>query len=106
MKAALPIDLPLPALEELCRKYQVSELSIFGSALRPDFKPGSDVDLLVLFQPGARIGLEFVRLQRELSELIGRPVDLIPKDCLKPLIRDHVLAQARVIYAARETLPR
>jgi len=106
MKAALSIDLPLPAIEELCRKYQVSELSIFGSALRPDFKDGSDVDLLVLFQSGARIGLEFVRLQRELSELIGRKVDLIPKDYLKPLIRDQVLAQARVIYAARETLPR
>ena len=90
MAAALQIGLPLDAIERLCRKYQVAELSVFGSALRPDFRKDSDIDLLVLFQPKARIGLEFWALERELSEVIGRKVDLVPKEGLKPLIRDEV----------------
>ena len=90
----------MEAVERLCRKYQVSELSVFGSALRPDFSEHSDIDLLVLFKPEARIGFEFVALERELSEVIGRKVDLVPKDGLKPLIRDEVLAEAHVLYAA------
>ncbi len=105
MGRPLPIELPLEALEELCRKYRVSELSVFGSALRADFRQQSDIDLLVEFEADAEIGLEFVRLQRELSRLVGRPVDLIPKDCLKPLIRDEVLSQAKVLYAAGAALP-
>ena len=106
MAAALQIGLPLDAIERLCRKYRVAELSVFGSALRPNFRNYSDIDLLVLFQPEARIGLEFWALERELAEAIGRKVDLVPKECLKPLIRDEVLAEAQVLYAAREAVSR
>ncbi|MHB0876447.1 MAG: nucleotidyltransferase family protein [Anaerolineae bacterium] len=89
------------ALAEICRRYEVSELSVFGSVLRDDFRETSDIDVLVEFEPDASIGLiEYVRLQRELSELFGRKVDLVSKQGLKPLIREHVLAQARMVYAA------
>ncbi|MBM3814995.1 MAG: nucleotidyltransferase [Acidimicrobiia bacterium] len=98
-------DLPTQSIEKLCRKYQVKELALFGSALKEGTAGGRDVDLLVTFQPGARIGFEFVRLQRELSEAIGRPVDLVPKETLKPLIRDEILRQAVTVYEARETVP-
>ena len=96
----LPIDLPLTEIAELCRRYRVRELSLFGSALRDDFRPDSDLDFLVLFQPGAEIGFtEFTGLQFDLEDLLGRPVDLVPKTGLKPAIRDEVLASARVLYA-------
>jgi predicted nucleotidyltransferase len=95
------IDLPLHKIAAICRAYQVRELSVFGSALRPDFRPDSDVDLLVEFEPGARVGLfRFGALQEELQAAVGRNVDLVPKRGLKPLIRDDVLASAEVLYAA------
>ncbi|MBI3681806.1 MAG: nucleotidyltransferase domain-containing protein [Acidobacteria bacterium] len=87
-------------IERLCEEYQVDELSVFGSVLRREPGESSDIDLLVVFKPEARIGLEFVRLQRELSQVIGRNVDLVSKESLKPLIRDRVLAEAQVLYAA------
>jgi len=98
---ALQIALPADRITRLCRQYQVGALAVFGSALRSDFGPESDLDFLVTFQPEADIGLiGFLRLQRELSEELGRKVDLVPKDALKPLIRDEILAQAQVLYAA------
>ncbi|MBI3695065.1 MAG: nucleotidyltransferase family protein [Acidobacteria bacterium] len=101
MAAALQIELPMDAIERLCRKYRVAELSVFGSALRPDFRKNSDIDLLVAFRPEAEIGLiAFLGFQRELSETLGRKVDLVPKNGLKPLVRDEILAQAQVLYAA------
>ena len=91
----------MEAIESLCRKYQVSELSVFGSAVRPDFGEHSDIDLLVSFKPEAQIGLiAFLGFQRELTKALGRKVDLVPKGGLKPLIRDEVLSGARVLYAA------
>ncbi len=91
----------MDAIERLCRKYRVAELSVFGSALRPDFRENSDIDLLVAFQPEAEIGLiAFLGFQRELSETLGRKVDLVPKNGLKALVRDEILAQAQVLYAA------
>lgn len=92
--------LPMDAIAALFRQYQVRGLSVFGSALREDFGEHSDIDLLVLFEPGARIGWEYFRLERELSALAGRKVDLVEKDGLRPLIRDEVLSQAQVLYAA------
>ena len=106
MAATIQVEFPMDAIERLCREYQVAELSVFGSAVRPDFRKDSDIDLLVLFQPEARIGLEFWALEGELSEVIGRKVDLVPKEGLKPLIRDEVLAEAQVLYAAREAVSR
>jgi len=98
---SIPINLP-PAevLDELSRRYGIKELALFGSVMRDDFRSDSDVDVLVEFQPGVRNGLfAFVRLQRELEEILGQPVDLVPKDGLKPIIRDHVINSSQVIYA-------
>ncbi len=77
------------------------ELSLFGSTLRQERRPDSDVDLLVSFAPAARVTfMTLARMQRELEALFGVKVDLVPKDGLKPVIRDHILATARVSYAA------
>jgi hypothetical protein len=85
----------------ICRRYQVKELAVFGSVLRPDFRRGSDVDMLVEFQPGVRLGLlRFLELQEELESAIGRKVDLVPKRGLKPLVKDEVLSSSAVLYAA------
>jgi predicted nucleotidyltransferase len=99
MDARIPID--YQRIAAVCRLWQVTELSLFGSVLRDDFKPESDVDVLVTFAPEAEIGfLALAKMQRELSGILGRPVDLVPKDGLKPLIRNQVLASAHVVYAA------
>lgn len=96
----LPVELPLDKIAELCRRYQVHELALFGSVLRADFRPDSDVDFLVEFEPDAPIGLlDYCALQNRLAELLHRRVDLVAKDGLKLPIRDSVLASARVIYA-------
>ena len=101
MNERLPLHIPLEKLAELCHRYQVRELALFGSTLRQDYHPDSDVDLLVSFEPAARVTfLTLARMQRELEALLGRNVDLVPKDGLKPVIREHVLATARVLYAA------
>lgn len=94
------IDLPLDRLVEICRHYQVRRLALFGSALRDDFGPASDVDLLVEFQPGARTGLAFFALQDELSAAIGRTVDLNTAGFLGPRILPEVLAEALPLYVA------
>jgi len=94
-------DLPLKKISEICRTYQVRELSVFGSYLREDFGPGSDIDLLVEFAADAEIGfLSLSRMSRELSGALNLPVDLVPKSGLKPKIRDEVLSGRTVLYAA------
>jgi uncharacterized protein len=94
-------QLPSERIAEICRRNRVRELSVFGSALTERFSPTSDLDLLVVFDPDAEIGfLALAKLQRELSVLVKRPVDLVPKAGLKATIRDAVLAGAQVIYAA------
>ncbi len=93
--------LPKNELDEFCRQNQIKRLALFGSALRDDFRPDSDVDVLVQFEAGAQIGfISLSRMQRELSKLFKRPVDLVPQDGLKPIIRDEVLAGANEVYAA------
>jgi hypothetical protein len=85
----------------ICRRYHVRRLALFGSVLRDDFRPDSDVDVLVAFEPEARVGfVTLSRMQRELSELFKRPVDLVPMDGLKPVIRESVLSSAQDVYAA------
>ncbi|MEA2584079.1 MAG: uncharacterized protein QOF33_2164 [Thermomicrobiales bacterium] len=94
------IDLPMAKIQEICLRHHVRELSIFGSALRENFRPDSDVDLLVEFEPDARIGLvEFGRMQQELEALFGRKVDLVLKEGLRRFLRDEVLSTARTLYA-------
>lgn len=88
------------AIGEICRRYGVRELLLFGSALRPDFNPDSDIDLLVEFDPTVRIGLvQFIRLKHELESLFNRKVDLVPKHGLKSLVRENVLHEAKLVYA-------
>lgn len=100
IEAALQ-NVPITALREFCKLHQVRELSLFGSAVRGELGPDSDLDILVAFEPDARIGfLTMGRIARELSELLGRPVDLVPKDGLKPGIRASVLAEAETLVAA------
>jgi predicted nucleotidyltransferase len=95
------IRIPQKKLTEVCRRYQVQKLAFFGSVLRADFRKDSDVDVLVSFQPSARIGfITFSRMQRELSAIFNRPVDLVPMEGLKPVIRDSVLSNIEVVYAA------
>ena len=88
-------------LADLCRRYHVRELSVFGSAARGEMRPDSDVDLLVEFQPDARVDLvDHAGLMLELEKLLGCRVDLVSKRALKPLIRDSILEEARPVYAA------
>jgi uncharacterized protein len=89
-----------PRLAELCQKYGIAELSVFGSIARGDSEPDSDVDLLYVRVPGNDLGMAFFDLQEDLEELFGRPVDLVSKESLHRVIRDQVLADAQVLYAA------
>jgi predicted nucleotidyltransferase len=87
-------------LAQVCRQYRVKELSLFGSAARGEMRPGSDVDLIVEFEPGARVGLiQFETLADELKALLGREVDLVTRRGLKPWMRAQALKDARAIYA-------
>jgi uncharacterized protein len=93
------LSLPETELAEICRRYDVKELSVFGSVARGEMRPDSDVDLLVEFLPDARPSLiTHAAAARELTALLGRKVDLVSKRGLNKLIRDEVLAQARPIY--------
>jgi uncharacterized protein len=83
-----------------CRRHHIKRLALFGSVLRPDFGPESDVDVLVEFEPGSRHGFSFFTIQDELSELIGRRVDLNTLAFLSPRFRDKVAAEAEVLFAA------
>jgi hypothetical protein len=81
-----------------CRKYHIWRLSLFGSVLREDFRPDSDVDVLVEFEAGHVPGLAFFAMERELSEILGRLVDLNTPGFLSPYFRDQVLAEAELQY--------
>lgn len=84
---------------DLKSDYSVRSLRVFGSVVRGEADPDSDIDILVEFEPQARIGLfEFARLQRRLSELLGRPVDLVTPDALHTALRQRILSEA--VYAA------
>ena len=88
-------------IEALCHKWMVRELSIFGSALRNDFRSDSDIDVLVSFQPEHPWSLfDLLDMQDELSALLGRPVDLVTKGSLRnPFRRHEILTTRRVLYA-------
>jgi predicted nucleotidyltransferase len=88
-------------LAEMCRRYHVKELALFGSAVRDEMGPDSDIDILVEFEPGVRVGLiKFESFVDELESLSGRRIDLVTKRGLKPWVRPGVLKDARVIYAS------
>jgi uncharacterized protein len=88
------------SLADFCNRHHIRRLSLFGSALREDFRPDSDVDLLVEFQPGHTPGWEIVDLEEELSALFGgRRVDVVNPKYLNPRLRERILASAVVQYA-------
>lgn len=83
-----------------CQQNQICTLSLFGSAATGNFTDESDIDLLVEFESDAKIGfLALARMQRELTDLFQRPVDLVPRRGLKPIIREQILSQAELLYA-------
>jgi hypothetical protein len=94
------IDIPQADLAAFCRRHHVRRLAVFGSVLRDDFRPDSDVDMLVEFEPGHVPGLAFFRMQQELSELLGRPAEPHTPRFLSPHFRDEALQEAEVLYDA------
>jgi predicted nucleotidyltransferase len=92
--------IPSPALAEVCRRYGVRRLLLFGSFARGEADEESDLDLLVEFFPGRTPGLGFVRLQEELTRLFGRRVDLHTPGSLSPYLREEILKEARPIHEA------
>lgn len=91
--------IPQQKLAAFCRRHHVRRMALFGSALRQDLRPDSDIDILVEFEPGHTPGLSFFAMQDELSQLVGRPVDLNTPQFLSPYFRQQVQAEAQVIYA-------
>ena len=88
-------------ISDFCRRWNVTELALFGSVLRNDFREDSDVDVLISLSPDAHVGLfDLARMERDLTEILGHKVDLVTKGGLKAGIRDSVLSSAEVLYAA------
>jgi predicted nucleotidyltransferase len=85
---------------DFCQRHYIRRLALFGSVLRDDFRPDSDVDVLVEFEEGHTPGLDFFSMQDELSELMGRKVDLNTPGFLSAYFKDRVLAEAEVLYDA------
>ena len=92
------IQIPTERLAEFCRRNRIARLSLFGSVLRDDFHDGSDVDMLVEFEPDAQVGLAICRMERELAEMLGRKVDLRTPAELSRYFRQHVLDEAEAVY--------
>ena len=89
------------ALAAFCKRHHIKQLAVFGSALRDDFRADSDIDVLVEFEPGHVPGLDFVAIERELSQLLnGRRVDMVTQKFLNARIRDQVLNSAKTLYVA------
>lgn len=93
-------QLPRDAIADFCRRNQIRRLAVFGSALRDDFTPDSDIDILVEFEPDARVGLRFFAMQDELSEMLGRKADLNTRGFISDAFIDEVLREARDVYVA------
>jgi predicted nucleotidyltransferase len=96
---------PPGAIEDFCRRWKIVELAVFGSVLRDDFRPDSDIDFLVRFAPDARWSLfDHARMERELEELLGREVDLVSRSAVERsrnwIRREEILGTARTLYAA------
>ena len=96
------IKIPPDQIADFCRQRKITELALFGSALREDFRPDSDLDVLITFAPDSRYSLfDLAAIQEELETLFGREVDLVEKAALRnPFRRHHILNNAEIIYAA------
>ncbi len=96
------INLPQDKIEAFCRRHHIRKLSLFGSALRNDFNPTSDVDILVEFEPGSLVGLiKMASMEIELSQILGRKVDLRTPLELSRYFRQEILETAQVQYVAK-----
>ena len=99
--AAERVTLPLTQIAEFCRRWKIARLELFGSALRDDFRPESDLDFLYTFAPDARWGWQFVRAYEELERLVGRPVDLVSR---KAVERSRNVQRARTILETTQVI--
>ena len=98
MSSRARINIPREKIADFCRRHHIRRLALFGSVLRDDFTPDSDVDVLVEFEPGKTPGFAFFGMQDELSEILGRRVDLNTPNDLSRYFRDDVLRQAEAVY--------
>jgi predicted nucleotidyltransferase len=94
------IGIPQDAIADFCRRHHIRKLALFGSVLRDDFHPASDVDVLVEFDPDHVPGLAFFDMEGELSKILGRKVDLNTPGFLSPYFRNQALAEAEVEHIA------
>jgi uncharacterized protein len=95
------IDIPKQKIAQFCQRHHIRRLALFGSALREDFKPDSDVDVLVEFEPGTRVGMiRLAGIELELSQLLGRKVDMNTPGFISKYYREEVLAEAEDQYVA------
>lgn len=100
------IELDMPKIEAFCKKWQIVEFSLFGSVLTDEFRPDSDVDVMVKFAPEARVGLfKLMDIEEELEEIVGRKIDLLTRPSVEQsenyLMRRSILSGTRTFYAAR-----
>lgn len=92
----IKISIPKRNIEAFCKRYQAQRLALFGSVARDDFRPESDIDVLVAFEPDARVTFKTLgRMKRELTGIFQQPVDVVPDEELKSSIRQAILASAR-----------
>ena len=94
------IEIPQERIAAFCQANGIHRLALFGSILRDDFRPESDIDVLVEFQPGTRVGLSFIRMQDELSAILARRVDLNTPGSLSKYFRAEVLKETEPLYVA------
>jgi hypothetical protein len=95
------IEIPEKEIADFCRRHRIRTFSLFGSVLRDDFRPDSDIDVLVEFEPNYVPGLEFFGMPDELAELFGRKVDVVDVKSLRnPFRRHEILRTHQVVYAA------
>ncbi|MBW4514808.1 MAG: nucleotidyltransferase family protein [Timaviella obliquedivisa GSE-PSE-MK23-08B] len=99
------LELPMAQIKELCDRHQIIEFALFGSVLRDDFRPNSDIDVLISFAPNARKGLlTLAQIKHELEDLLGRNVDILTKKSIQqshnPARSRNILNSAQVLYVA------
>lgn len=105
MNGKIQIDVPKERIAAFCQKWKIAELALFGSVLREDFRPDSDVDVLVTFSPDSDWGVEhLLDMKEELEALFGRAVDLVEKRLVEEsrnyIRRKHILSRVETLYAA------
>lgn len=96
----LTLDIDRDRLRDVCERYGVASLEVFGSVARGEDRVDSDLDLLYVLGPGTRLGFRLFDLEDELADVFGRPVDLVARKSINKYLREQILADARPLYAA------